>query len=331
MKGFFTPCGTKPCDEATDRCGCNNDADCDDGTFCNGVERCVNAKCTSGSAPCSAPPGQYPVCNEGSRTCSTAMSPPQCVVDQDCSNQIFCDGAERCMPGAAGADARGCLRGTYPCMVNETCDEAGARCRNNCPDQDGDGHKDTACGGDDCDDGDANRFPGNTEVCTPGHELHDEDCDSNTVGGLDADADGHVWAGCCNYNSGTRKLTCGDDCDDGNPRVHAGLLEMCDGVDNDCNGRVDEGLLVSLSYDADGDGYGAPACRREVCPGTLKFVTNGDDCDDSKPAVKPGVQVCSSGNPTSVFICGTGGSWMAAPCGANQTCASQPNGTGDCR
>lgn len=81
------------------------------------------------------------------------------------------------------------------------------------PDQDGDGHDSVAFGGDDCDDNDVNRFPGNTEVCDAEH--HDEDCDPATFGVRDADRDGYPDAGCCN-RSRERHYTCGTDCDDGN-------------------------------------------------------------------------------------------------------------------
>jgi hypothetical protein len=61
-------------------------------------------------------------------------------------------------------------------------------------DNDGDGASDMACGGDDCDDNDPNRFPGNVEVCDAAN--HDEDCDPNTIGSLDADGDGFIDYGC---------------------------------------------------------------------------------------------------------------------------------------
>jgi hypothetical protein len=84
------------------------------------------------------------------------------------------------------------------------------------PDQDGDGHDSLAAGGDDCDDDDVNRFPGNTEVCDAEH--HDEDCNPATFGMRDADGDGYPDARCCN-RSRDRHYTCGTDCDDGNAVV----------------------------------------------------------------------------------------------------------------
>ena len=75
----------------------------------------------------------------------------RCTVDNDCADSIFCNGAERCMPGAAGADARGCVVASpaTPCTAGQTCNEAGRTCSSSCADIDGDGHGALACGGDD--------------------------------------------------------------------------------------------------------------------------------------------------------------------------------------
>jgi hypothetical protein len=52
-----------------------------------------------------------------------------CVMDEDCSDARACNGAERCDPGARGADARGCVRGApLQCPVNQACIE-GQGCR----------------------------------------------------------------------------------------------------------------------------------------------------------------------------------------------------------
>lgn len=64
-------------------------------------------------------------------------------------------------------------------------------------DADRDGHDAIEFGGDDCDDQDANRFPGNVEVCDA--EGHDEDCDFGTGGLRDLDNDGHVDNQCFNW------------------------------------------------------------------------------------------------------------------------------------
>ncbi len=165
---------------------------------------------------------------------------PVCTSDTDCDDGIYCNGTEHCSPGAAETAANGCVAGSPPCSSGETCDETSSSCISvECPsdpsmrDMDGDGHQTMACpGGDDCDDTDPNRFPGNDEVCDAAG--HDEDCNTNTVGDTDADGDTYVSATCCNGD------TCGPDCDDSNPAVHPGIEESCNGIDDDCNGIVDD-------------------------------------------------------------------------------------------
>ncbi|MCK6529285.1 putative metal-binding motif-containing protein [Myxococcota bacterium] len=63
------------------------------------------------------------------------------------------------------------------------------------------------------------------------------------------------------------------DCDDGDPTVHPGAPDACDGEDGDCDGLVDEG------YDSDGDG----------------FTSCGGDCDDSRADVYPGASEACDG------------------------------------
>lgn len=92
-------------------------------------------------------------------------------------------------------------------------------------DRDGDGHKASRFGGDDCDDNDINRFPGNIEICDAHH--HDEDCDPNTFGYKDTDSDGFVDKSCCNRSS-TGQLICGSDCDDSNRAIQP-ASQVCDG------------------------------------------------------------------------------------------------------
>jgi hypothetical protein len=57
-----------------------------------------------------------------------------CASDADCDDHRSCNGRERCAPRSAGADAKGCVRGTpLACPVNQVCSEgkgcvgAGAR------------------------------------------------------------------------------------------------------------------------------------------------------------------------------------------------------------
>ena len=159
-----------------------------------------------------------------------------CQQDAVCEDGLFCT-QNRCRPGDPSADAMGCVDIGPPCMSGEMCSESAMRCETvDCsnPDMDGDGHQAMACGGNDCDDTDANRYPGNEEVCDA---SHDEDCSTDTLAGAsdgDVDGDGEVSASCCN---GT---PCGTDCDDTNAQVNTSAVEVCNGVDDDCSGMVDD-------------------------------------------------------------------------------------------
>ncbi|MFT4622752.1 MAG: hypothetical protein ACI8PZ_001408 [Myxococcota bacterium] len=92
----------------------------------------------------------------------------------------------------------------------------------------------------------------------------------------------------------------GDDCDDDNAAVHPGAPELCNGVDDDCDGRIDDDdpnrvrtAETTWWADADGDGYGADevlwGC---VSPGP-DWTRQQGDCDDRDAAVHPEAQeVC---------------------------------------
>lgn len=64
-------------------------------------------------------------------------------------------------------------------------------------------------------------------------------------------------------------LSCGildnTDCDDSEYFVNPGATEVCDFLDNDCNGLTDEGVTLTLYADSDGDGYGNPSIFIETC------------------------------------------------------------------
>jgi len=76
------------------------------------------------------------------------------------------------------------------------------------------------------------------------------------------------------------------DCDDGDASVHPDAEELCDGVDNDCDGVRDP--PDTLWYvDADGDGWGGTGTVQD-CAQPEGAVAEGGDCDDSDPSVSPG-------------------------------------------
>ncbi|MBO6935991.1 MAG: putative metal-binding motif-containing protein [Deltaproteobacteria bacterium] len=203
-----------------------------------------------------------------------------CAVDSDCDDGIFCNGAELCT-------ASRCESAAPACGDGERCDEDLDRCVSDCenPDMDGDGHDAVECGGDDCDDGDIGVSPSSVEVCDAAGV--DEDCDPETLG-PDRDGDGFAALSCCN---GDR---CGLDCDDFRRAVAPGAAEVCNLVDDDCDGSVDESVAGPGFRDRDGDRHGDPDSPIEGCPATPEFAFIGDDCDDMDPST-PGAEVLGDG------------------------------------
>lgn len=81
----------------------------------------------------------------------------------------------------------------------------------------------------------------------------------------------------------------GGDCDDTDGDVHPDAAEVCDGVDNNCDGRDDEGAADQRRFfqDADADGFGDAASEVRACAQPEGFVDNADDCDDTRSRVFP--------------------------------------------
>ncbi len=188
------------------------------------------------------------------------------------------------------------------------------------PDADGDGLGDSAASGVfacappvpgwvdnalDCGDDDAYIRPGAVERCNG----RDDDCngtpDDTTVTFAwypDADLDGYGAIG------GTPVYACGSpgvgyapnatDCDDAASAVHPLAVETCNGVDDDCDGLIDDQVAWATYWpDTDGDGYGDPLGEvRSACadPGE-GWADNPRDCDDSSDAVYPGAPEACNG------------------------------------
>jgi hypothetical protein len=217
-----------------------------------------------------------------------------CVTADDCDDGLFCTGVSVCAPASPSADARGCVAPAGgACLAGQLCSEAEEACTTDCAvtqDADSDGHRALLCGGDDCDDSDSLRFPGNTEVCDT--TQHDEDCDPLTFGYRDQDMDNTPDDRCCNVDGDA--LNCGTDCNDNNPTVNPNTSEVCDTFDNDCDGDTDEDLISNLYPDVDQDGAGdASAAPVMGCVTGGNLVSNNSDCDDGNAASNPGApEIC---------------------------------------
>jgi hypothetical protein len=183
-------------------------------------------------------------------------------------------------------------------------------------DLDGDGHGDAdsiregsceqrpegwSSSGSDCDDTDPAIHPGALELC----DGLDNDCDG-FVDDQDPDvdlADAPDWfpdEDADGYGDSARPLRAcsqpeglladGSDCDDRDPLVNPGAPEHCDGVDEDCDGELDEDAVDAPTWyaDGDGDGYGAPHATTTACLRPSGHTDDHSDCDDSRDDSYPG-------------------------------------------
>jgi len=173
---------------------------------------------------------------------------------------------------------------------NNTQNDPGAtNCKNFYKDADKDGYGGSAAAclcvaegtyvtplGGDCNEADSGVNPGKAEIC--------DGKDNNCEGGSDegCDTDGDKW---CDANMITlgQPGVCpngGGDCDDTKSGVHPGVTEICDNIDQDCDGTADN------ECDADNDGW---CDKNKTIVGTPSVCNKGiNDCNDSNALVNPG-------------------------------------------
>jgi len=129
----------------------------------------------------------------------------------------------------------------------------------------------------DCNDADSNEHPG---------QLWYKDADDDKY------SDGGFATSCLRpsgYKVFSELSATSGDCNDSNPSINPGSKELCNGLDDNCNGQYEEGLPKNTYYmDADGDGYGHHDITTvPYCTAPVGFVENNRDCDDSDPAIHP--------------------------------------------
>jgi beta-lactamase superfamily II metal-dependent hydrolase len=139
-------------------------------------------------------------------------------------------------------------------------------------------------------------------ACLP--SIRDPGDDTGSGGTCDEaswpDADGDGWgddggptAGCPAPEGYAVRA---GDCDDGDAQVHPGIAERCNGLDDDCDEGVDEGLESSTWYrDADGDGWGVEADPLEACAAPGGYADRTGDCDDLSAVTYPAARELCEG------------------------------------
>ena len=110
-------------------------------------------------------------------------------------------------------------------------------------------------------------------------------CEPKNIYYMDNDGDGY------GNSSTNNKLACflpkgyvinNLDCNDNNSNINTNIAEVCNGIDDNCDGQIDEGLPQNFyCRDADGDGYGNPTNNKLSCPQPAGYVIDCTDSNDS--------------------------------------------------
>ena len=153
----------------------------------------------------------------------------------------------------------------------------------------------------DCDDANYDINPNATEIC----DGIDNNCDGQIDEGqsfldwyADIDLDGHGdisdLISACSQPPGY--ILDNTDCDDTNSSIYPGATEICNSLDDDCDGQIDEGLVLPQWYaDTDADTFGDLNNLTVACSQPLGYVATPTDCDDTNNSIYPGAtEICNS-------------------------------------
>jgi hypothetical protein len=122
----------------------------------------------------------------------------------------------------------------------------------------------------------ADEKPGDTaDSAAPQDSATDTDGSTSIdTGPTDVDGDGYTPAT--------------GDCDELHAAIHPGAHEVCNSIDDNCDGNIDEGVLLPFYQDWDADGYGNPSYVCDACVAPAGYVVDATDCDDGDATISPG-------------------------------------------
>ena len=162
-------------------------------------------------------------------------------------------------------------------------------------DEDGD----TYLSDEDCDDENFSINPGADETCdgidNNCNDIIDEDVMTTYYQDLDGDGFGDPFYSQKSCSTPDGFSLTGTDCNDDEALSFPGSVESCDGIDNNCDGEIDEGVGILFFGDVDGDGFGEESNPILSCEIRSGIATVFGDCDDSNSTVYPdAIEICDA-------------------------------------
>ncbi len=370
-----SPSATEVCDAANVDEDCNGVADDTDGLVTGRALAYTDADgdgfgSTTSELWCDPPSGWVGL--DGDCDDTQALYYPGAAEVPGDEEDSDCDGGELCYADADGDGARGATTVVSSDLACDDAGEAAATATPDCDDTDasvGGGEAEIVGSGrdEDCDgrelcyvdaDGDGYRVDETSTVesddldcadageadasapvadCDDGDsEVHPGADEGNCVDPIDYNCDGSVGYA---DDDGDGSPAC-EDCDDSRTAVNPTATERCNGLDDDCEGTVDEGAedAETWAIDSDGDGYTDSSVEVTACDAPDGYAApTEEDCDDADADAHPeavetpgdGVdQDCDGADAHSDSGAGEDDTGAQTPPGPECGCSSGPGTSG---